>query len=283
MIRVVSDTAANLSKELIDKLKITIVNFQYFVDGKLQGNDFDGKKYYDSIRNGAETKTSLISVGQFVETFEEIISKGEEVLFVGLSSGVSGTINSATLAKQQICHERPESKIEIIDSLAAGMGEGMLAIEASKLVSNTKNTLETIRDELLKLRGKICQYFTVDDLKYLKRTGRISSTAAFVGNALKIKPILTGSEDGHIILIDKAIGVNNAYKQLANKYEQLAEDKNDDVYITHTDNEKGALFLLDKLKEKGLKGQCHISIHEPMTGSHLGPGSVALFFKGIHK
>ena len=84
MIRVVSDTAANLSKELIDKLKITIVNFQYFVDGKLQGNDFDGKKYYDSIRNGAETKTSLISVGQFVETFEEIISKGEEVLFVGL-------------------------------------------------------------------------------------------------------------------------------------------------------------------------------------------------------
>ena len=164
MIRVVSDTAANLSKELIDKLKITIVNFQYFVDGKLQGNDFDGKKYYDSIRNGAETKTSLISVGQFVETFEEIISKGEEVLFVGLSSGVSGTINSATLAKQQICQERPESKIEIIDSLAAGMGEGMLAIEASKLVSNTKNTLEAIRDELIKLRGKICQYFTVDDL-----------------------------------------------------------------------------------------------------------------------
>ena len=143
--------------------------------------------------------------------------------------------------------------------------------------------MEAIRDELIKLRGKICQYFTVDDLKYLKRTGRISSTAAFVGNALKIKPILTGSEDGHIILIDKAIGVNNAYKQLANKYEQLAEDKNDDVYITHTDNEKGALFLLDKLKEKGLKGQCHISIHEPMTGSHLGPGSVALFFKGIHK
>ena len=172
------------------------------------------------IENGAWkiVKNPLISVGQFAETFEEIISKGEEVLFVGLSSGVSGTINSATLAKQQICQERPESKIEIIDSLAAGMGEGMLAIEASKLVSNTKNTLEAIRDELLKLRGKICQYFTVDDLKYLKRTGRISSTAAFVGNALKIKPILTGSEDGHIILIDKAIGVNNAYKQLANKF-----------------------------------------------------------------
>ncbi|MGN1398728.1 MAG: DegV family protein [Erysipelotrichaceae bacterium] len=283
MIRVVSDTAANLPKDIIEKLNITIVNFQYYINGKLQGNDFNGKEYYDSIRNGAETKTSLISIGQFIETFEKILSNGDEIIYVGLSSGVSGTINSATLAKQQICQEKPGSKIEIIDSLAAGIGEGMLAIEAAKLIQNTKNTIESITEEVKKLRDKVGQYFTVDDLKYLKRTGRISSAVAFIGNALKVKPILTGSEDGHIIMVDKAVGVNNAYKQLADKYDQLVEDKNEDIFITHADNEKGALYLLEKVKEKGLKGKCRIELHEPMTGSHIGPGSVALFFKGIHR
>ena len=293
MFKIFVDSAANIPAVIVKKYDINVISFVNVVNGKEIVN-FDpnwtieeerekGKEYYNAIRNGADVKTGLISIARFSEEFQKAFDEGYDVLYFSLSKNISGNFNSARLASLDLL-DNPNNhhKIRLIDSLNASLAQGILAIYASEMRKEGKD-IDEVADYLETCVPKMNGVFTVGDLKYLSHTGRIKGSVAFVGNALKIKPILTGSEDGHIILIDKAIGVNNAYKQLANKYEQLAEDKNDDVYITHTDNEKGALFLLDKLKEKGLKGQCHISIHEPMTGSHLGPGSVALFFKGIHK
>lgn len=282
MIRIFSDTAANLSPSMIEQYNIEVVDFQFYLDEKEFDNNLGMKKFYDAIRNGAKTRTSLIPVGKFSDAFEKYLSQGDDVIYVGLSSGVSGTLNSSRLAKEELDEKYPERKIGVIDSYGAGLGEGMIAIQASRLVSQGL-AFDEIMSQLEEYKWHVCQYFTVDDLKYLKNTGRVSFVVAFAGNALKIKPVLTGSEDGHIIVVDKAIGTNNSYKKICDKYVQLVKDKTSTVYISHADNLEGANYLKNLLVQNGLLGDCIIEMHEPMSGTHLGPGAVALFFEGIKK
>ena len=286
MIKLFTDTSANLPVSIIREYGIEVVPFSYTVNGKevpySAETDFNGKAFYEAMRAGAEVKTSMINVSDFIAAFEQWIAKGDAVIYVGMSGGISGTANSAKLAAEELLEKYPAAKIAAIDTYAASLGEGFLVIETAKMIERGDPFLKIVKKIEL-LRKNMCQFFTVDDLAYLRKGGRISGAAAVVGTVLNIKPILRGDENGKIVLCGKIRGFNKSMEVLANKYDELVFDKTADVGIAHADNPEGAQRLEDILRAKGFSGELLKVVYEPVTGSHVGPGTIALFFMGEHK
>ena len=283
MIRIYTDTSANLTPELIEKYALGVIPFSYTVDGVEQdGADFEGKAFYDAMRAGAVVKTSMINVSEFSASFRKELAAGNDVIYVGMSGGISGSANAARIAVEELRAEFPERRIEAIDTYAASLGEGIQAINAAKLLAAGVG-FDGIVERILAERRNMCQYFTVDDLEYLKRGGRIGRISTVVGTVLKIKPILMGDEKGRIVLCGKVRGRRQSLLALADRYSELVEDRDDDIGIAHADDEEGVEVLLTELRKRGFKGECITVCYEPVTGAHVGPGTVALFFSGIHK
>lgn len=286
MIKLFTDTSANLPVSIIREYGIEVVPFSYTVNGKevpySAETDFNGKAFYEAMRAGAEVKTSMINVSDFMAAFEPWIAKGDAVIYVGMSGGISGTANSAKLAAEELLEKYPAAKIAAIDTYAASLGEGFLVIETAKMIERGDPFLKIVKKIEL-LRKNMCQFFTVDDLAYLRKGGRISGAAAVVGTVLNIKPILRGDENGKIVLCGKIRGFNKSMEALANKYDELVFDKTADVGIAHADNPEGAQRLENILRTKGFSGELLKVVYEPVTGSHVGPGTIALFFMGEHK
>ena len=286
MIKLFTDTSANLPVSIIREYGIGVVPFSYTVNGKevpySAETDFNGKAFYEAMRAGAEVKTSMINVSDFIAAFEQWIAKGDAVIYVGMSGGISGTANSAKLAAEELLEKYPAAKIAAIDTYAASLGEGFLVIETAKMIERGDPFLKIVKKIEL-LRKNMCQFFTVDDLAYLRKGGRISGAAAVVGTVLNIKPILRGDENGKIVLCGKIRGFNKSMEALANKYDELVFDKTADVGIAHADNPEGAQRLENILRTKGFSGELLKVVYEPVTGSHVGPGTIALFFMGEHK
>ena len=286
MIKLFTDTSANLPVSIIREYGIEVVPFSYTVNGKevpySAETDFNDKAFYEAMRAGAEVKTSMINVSDFIAAFEQWIAKGDAVIYVGMSGGISGTAHSAKLAAEELLEKYPAAKIAAIDTYAASLGEGFLVIETAKMIERGDPFLKIVKKIEL-LRKNMCQFFTVDDLAYLRKGGRISGAAAVVGTVLNIKPILRGDENGKIVLCGKIRGFNKSMEALANKYDELVFDKTADVGIAHADNPEGAQRLEDILRAKGFSGELLKVVYEPVTGSHVGPGTIALFFMGEHK
>lgn len=286
MIKLFTDTSANLPVSIIREYGIEVVPFSYTVNGKevpySAETDFNGKAFYEAMRAGAEVKTSMINVSDFMAAFEQWIAKGDAVIYVGMSGGISGTAHSAKLAAEELLEKYPAAKIAAIDTYAASLGEGFLVIETAKMIERGDPFLKIVKKIEL-LRKNMCQFFTVDDLAYLRKGGRISGAAAVVGTILNIKPILRGDENGKIVLCGKIRGFNKSMEALANKYDELVFDKTADVGIANADNPEGAQRLEDILRAKGFSGELLKVVYEPVTGSHVGPGTIALFFMGEHK
>ena len=286
MRKLFTDTSANLPVSIIREYGIEVVPFSYTVNGKevpySAETDFNGKAFYEAMRAGAEVKTSMINVSDFIAAFEQWIAKGDAVIYVGMSGGISGTANSAKLAAEELLEKYPAAKIAAIDTYAASLGEGFLVIETAKMIERGDPFLKIVKKIEL-LRKNMCQFFTVDDLAYLRKGGRISGAAAVVGTVLNIKPILRGDENGKIVLCGKIRGFNKSMEALANKYDELVFDKTADVGIAHADNPEGAQRLENILRTKGFSGELLKVVYEPVTGSHVGPGTIALFFMGEHK
>ena len=286
MIKLFTDTSANLPVSIIREYGIEVVPFSYTVNGKevpySADTDFNGRAFYEAMRAGAEVKTSMINVSDFMAAFEQWIAKGDAVIYVGMSGGISGTAHSAKLAAEELLEKYPAAKIAAIDTYAASLGEGFLVIETAKMIERGDPFLKIVKKIEL-LRKNMCQFFTVDDLAYLRKGGRISGAAAVVGTVLNIKPILSGDENGKIVLCGKIRGFNKSMEALANKYDELVFDKTADVGIAHADNPEGAQRLEDILRAKGFSGELLKVVYEPVTGSHVGPGTIALFFMGEHK
>lgn len=286
MIKLFTDTSANLPVSIIREYGIEVVPFSYTVNGKevpySAETDFNGKAFYEAMRAGAEVKTSMINVSDFIAAFEQWIAKGDAVIYVGMSGGISGTAHSAKLAAEELLEKYPAAKIAAIDTYAASLGEGFLVIETAKMIERGDPFLKIVKKIEL-LRKNMCQFFTVDDLAYLRKGGRISGAAAVVGTVLNIKPILRGDENGKIVLCGKIRGFNKSMEALANKYDELVFDKTADVGIAHADNPEGAQRLENILRAKGFSGELLKVVYEPVTGSHVGPGTIALFFMGEHK
>lgn len=286
MIRLFTDTAANLTEELIEKNNITVIPFSYTIDGvqqKYSGmHDFDHEKFYASLRSGAKIQTSMINIVTFILRFEEALKAGEDIIYLALSGAVSGSANSADIAAKELRESYPERKIEIVNTYAAGLGLGLMVLKTAKMIKDGKSFEEVVAG-IYDLRPRICQYFTVDDLKHLKRGGRLSNLEAAVGILLNIKPLLTGDDTGHIVAIGKLRGRNAVLNTLADKYDKLAKDKSEPIYICHGDDLAGAEALVEQLRKKGFTGEPVIVIYEPVCGTHVGPGALALFFEGTQK
>ncbi len=286
MIKLFTDTSANLPIELIRKYGIKVISFEYTVNGVpaeySAETDFDGVAFYNAMRAGADVKTGLINMAKFNENFEPELIAGNDVIYIGMSGGISGTASIAAVAAGEFAEKYPQRRILSFDTYAASLGEGLMVLKAAQMIEQGAD-FDAVSDMLHTLRPNMCQYFTVDDLKYLRKGGRITGAAAVIGSVLHIKPILQGDDTGHIILCGKVRGRRNALNNLAERYAALCADKSAMIGIAHADDEVGTTYLISKLREAGFTGECLTVCYEPVTGSHVGPGTIALFFPGIHK
>lgn len=284
MTQLFTDTSANLPADIIDEYGIEVVPFSYTIDGVeyIPKREFDGKAFYAAMRAGSEVKTSMVNAGTFIERFKTALDAGKDVLYIGMSGGISGTANAALMAKQELDEEYPDRKIVVIDTLAASLGEGLFVIKAAEQLKDGV-ALDAIEEAIRAQVPSMCQSFTVDDLKYLKNTGRVSGAAAIIGNVLSIHPILIGDYEGKIVVKAKVRGMKRTLDALAERYAELALSKTETIGIAHADNEEGKAYLVQRLRDKGLTGKCLSVCYEPVTGSHVGPGTVALFFFGTDR
>ena len=284
MTQLFTDTSANLPVEIIDEYGIEVVPFSYTIDGVeyIPEREFDGKAFYAAMRAGSEVKTSMVNAGTFIERFKTALDAGKDVLYIGMSGGISGTANAALMAKQELDEEYPDRKIVVIDTLAASLGEGLFVIKAAEQLKDGI-ALDAIEEDIRAQVPHMCQSFTVDDLKYLKKTGRVSGAAAIIGNVLSIHPILIGDYEGKIVVKSKVRGMKRTLDALAERYAELVLNKAETIGIAHADNEEGKAYLVQRLRDKGLTGKCLSVCYEPVTGSHVGPGTVALFFFGTDR
>jgi len=281
---IITDTTANIDTKIIKENNIIVIPFSYFIEGCeytcLDTDSYDDIGYYDSIKNGATVSTSQINPQKYIDHMEPALKDGLDILFVGLSSGISGSFASAQMAREQLLEEYPERRIHLIDSLGASLGEGLLVLHAIKCRSKNMTVDETA-DFLLSVRPKIYQVFIVDDLMHLRRTGRLSNISAVVGSVLGIKPLLKGNEEGKIVAFEKIRGRKQAIKAMAEKYYALAENTVKQlVGISYAGCREDAEYLAGLIRQKFPPKEIMIVRHEPVTGSHIGPGSLALYFEG---
>ena len=286
MIQIFTDTSANLPAAYIQKYSLRVIPLHYSINGVQAQQDptvdFDGKAYYDAMRSGAPVSTAMINLAAFLEPLHEALADGNDVIYIGMSGGISGTAHAAAMAVEELQEEFPERKIAAIDTYVASLGEGLLVLEAARMLENGA-PFSLIVEQISRRRHTMCQYFTVDDLAYLERGGRVSKAAAIVGTVLKIKPLLRGDDEGKIVQCGKTRGRKQSLTALADFYEKLVADKSEEIGIAHADDAAGAQFLLDALRQRGFTGERLTVCYEPVTGSHVGPGTVALFFQGIHR
>ncbi len=278
-----TDSACDIKPELLDEWGVACRCLTFrFDDSEKEYTDRDMStaEFYEKMRKGGVAKTAAVNVETFVEAFEEALKNGDDVLYLGFSSGLSTTYNSARLAAEQLAEKYPERMIITVDTLAASAGFGMLvylAVEKKKEGASIEETAEYVRSLILRQ----CHWFSVDDLVYLKRGGRVSPAAAFFGNALGIKPVMHVDNEGHLIPVTKVRGRRNALLEIANRYAELAEDPSKGpVFISHGDCMRDVMALEEILNEKhGIKFDIITDVG-PVIGAHSGPGTIALFFLG---
>ena len=280
---VFSDGTANLPGYLLDGITVlpityTMNDVPHIYTGDIE--NFDVHTYYEALRNGASVKTSLLNTELFLSEFEPVLKEGTDIVYIAMSSHISGTYNAARIAAEQLAEEFPERFIHIVDSLGCGFGNGILAVKAAQLSKDGVSCREAARilDDLV---PHCDQYFTVDDLNFLKRTGRVSGAAAVIGTALNIKPILYGDHTGHIVSCSKCHGRKKSIKALAEKYRQKRMDiAEPQVFISHGDCLGDAESLKEMILAETPDARVIICPHEPFSGAHVGPGMLGLFFLG---
>ena len=279
MIRVMTDNAANLPPELREQYGIRELCLTYTVNGVPadMSTPFDGYAYYEAMRKGAEVKTSMISPLTAREAMEPVLEQGDDVLYIGLSGGVSGTCWGVGLVARELAEQYPERKIRVLDTRGASLGEGLIVLEAARLAAEGR-VLEEIVVRCEELCGKMRQHFMVDDLKFLRKGGRISGSAALAGTLLQIKPILQGDEEGKIVMLAKARGKKAGMEELVKLYDQMVEDRSAPVGISHAGSPADALHVATRLRQVGCAGEILTVCHEPVTGAHVGPGMLAVYF-----
>ncbi|MBR2822393.1 MAG: DegV family protein [Clostridia bacterium] len=280
---VFADGAANLPGRMLDG--ISLLSCDYVMDGKActyQGDldRFDGHAYYEKLRAGHTVQTSLLNTEKFLNAFTPILKAGKDVIYISMSSGISGTYNAAVAAAQSLMESFSGRLVHIVDSLGCGFGNGMLAIKAAELNRQGMETREAARI-LEEEVPHTCQYFTVDDLNFLKRTGRVNGLTAKIATVLNIKPILFGDSTGHIVSCEKVRGRKKSIEALVARYRiRRTGEKHPNVYISHGDCLQDAEQLEEMILEETPDAKVEICQHEPFSGAHVGPGMLGLFFRG---
>lgn len=283
---VFTDSCCDVQPELLQAWGVPYANMTFTFDGEdkeYTDTDISGKEFYERMRQGAHARTAAINADTFTRAFTPILEDGKDILYVAFSSGLSTTVNAAHMAAEELKEAYPERKIRIVDTLAASAGGGLMVYMAVAK-KNEGASLEENAVYLESLIPQHCIWFTVDDLEYLKRGGRVSPLAALAGGVLGIKPILQMDEEGHLVKVSTVRGRKKAIEALAEKYAQLSyEEKNTPIFISHAEAEDDARHLADLLMQRHGAEVTLITGIGPVIGAHAGPGTIALFFIGKHR
>ena len=276
-----TDSACDITPEVLADWGVRTVSLELrfdHLDKDFKTEDMPIKECYQNMRDGHIAKTNAVNAESFRESFEPVLAEGTDILYLGFSSGLSTTFQQGKLAAEDLSEKYPDRKIIAIDTLCASAGEGLLV----KLVLDKKNEGATIEEAAAyagELIPKLAHWFTVEDLVYLKRGGRVSPAVALVGGMLNIKPVMHVDDEGHLIKVGTVRGRKNSLAALADKLIETAEDPaNGTFFISHGDCDEDAKTLCDMLVAKGANQVQHITNVGTVIGAHSGPGTMALFF-----
>ena len=307
---IITDSSANLPETLVEKYRLHILSLMFLVGDKeyysyVKGEVTDIKKFYTMMRAGQKITTSHINRDVCTGLFESLLGSGKDILYIGFSSGLSGTYQTGHMVLEEMREKYPERKIYDVDTLAASLGEGLLVTYAARMreagrrhckrrqkalptyaarMREAGRSIEEVYQWLLDNRLNLCHWFTVDDLFFLKRGGRISATTALAGTVLGIKPVMHVDNEGHLVPVAKVRGRKNSLDALVAHMEQTAiEPGHQTVYITHGDCMEDAEYVADLVRKKFGVKEIVINYVDPVIGAHSGPGTVALFFIGTER
>ena len=283
--KIITDSGCDLSAEGYAKLDVHCVPLSVEFKGQVNDdrNDDSLKDFYNGLREGEHARTSAVNPQSWKDAMVPYLKEGKDILVLAFSSGLSTTAQSAMIAASELEEKFPERKILVCDTLCASMGQGLLLWYACRR-RDEGASLEETHAWVEENKQNLCHWFTVDDLFYLKRGGRISGATALVGTMLSIKPVLHVDSEGHLVSVSKARGRKAAINALAQKVGELGEGfDNSTMFISHGDCREDAEYLADILREKYGAKDVQISYVGAVIGSHAGPGVLALFFLGKHR
>ena len=288
MIRIMTDSTADLWQEYVQKRNIYVITMNY----RLGDNNYmatpdtasplymDDREFYRQMRAGVIASTTQINQAQYEEAFEAVLAEGDDILYAAFSSGLTGSQNNARLAWEEIREKYPERRMVMVDTKAASMGEGLAVwMIAEHFAAHPDISLDELADYAAAISMKVHHWFTVDDLKYLKRSGRVSGAAAVIGTVLNIKPVLHVDTEGHLIAVEKVQGRKKALRRLVEQLEaHMADKENGAIFIGSCDAPEDAQFVDDLIFQKTGRRANKIGGIGPVIGSHSGPGTLAVFF-----
>ena len=283
--KVLTDASCNLSLDMLNELGVVYRSLTLVMDGQeinnyLTDEKFSFKGFYDKLRNKENIKTSLLNTEEFKAMFEDVLAGGDDILAILISSGISGTYQAAKLAADELAEKYPERKIVVIDSLAASIGHGLLVYYAAKMQQEGKS-LEETTDFIMENRLKLVHKFTVDDLFFLKRGGRLSGGVAIIGTILQIKPVLHVDNNGKLISQSKVKGRKKSINAIFDSLkDNVIDPENQVMAICHGDCLEDAEYLAAKVKKEYNVKDVIINYCDPVIAAHAGPGVLALFYLG---
>ena len=280
-----TDSSADLTAEMSASLGLRTIQLDVILEGEnaTPNNQVDIRDFYAKLRAKKTATTSAVGIETFYEAFEAAVKEDLDVIYLGFSSGLSGTFNASRVAMQELGEKYPDRKLYAIDTLCASMGEGLLVYLACKLKEKGAD-IDAVKAYVEDNKLRLCHWFTVDDLFFLKRGGRVSAATAVVGSLLAIKPVMHVDNEGKLINMAKARGRKAAVDALFGKMkETYIPDQNDVIFISHGDCIEDANYLANRIRNEFGIQQIEINYVGPVIGAHSGPGTLALFFVGTER
>ena len=285
---IVTDSSADLPAELVQELEVEVLPLSFTIQGKSYRNYPDGREmelrsFYQMLRAGEMATTSAVNVADYTAILEPLLPSGKDVLGLAFSSGLSTTYQSSVIAVEELREKYPGRKLFTVDTLCASMGQGLLVWLAVQ-EKRKGASIEAVRDWVEAKKLHLCHWFTVDDLHFLKRGGRVSAATAVVGSMLSIKPVLHVDNEGHLINMSKARGRGASLTALVDRMERTAIDPaGQTVFLSHGDCLADAQKVAGEVKRRMGVKEVVLNDIGPVIGAHAGPGTVALFFLGTER
>ena len=279
---IITDSSSDLNAKMIEKYGIASLDLAVTVEGEdpKLNSEIDPKAFYASLRSKKGAKTSAVAIESFKDFFRPYLEQGTDILYLGFSSGLSGTYQCAFVAAREMREEFPARTILTVDTLCASLGQGLLVHYAVQKRDEGAD-IRTVCDYIESIKLNLCHLFTVDDLFFLKRGGRVSTATAIVGSALGIKPVMHVDNEGHLIKIGIKRGRRASIDDLCARMQATAIDPAEQtVFISHGDCLEDAEYLAQRIRETMGAKEIFIDYVGPVIGAHSGPGTLALFFIG---
>ena len=283
---ILTDSGTDFTKEMIEEFDVRLLDLWVTRENEepVPNSALDLAEFYAFLREKKSASTAAVNIDSFIEIMTPILEEGKDILYLGFSSGLSSTYASGKIAAEELSEKYPDRKIYTVDTLAASLGQGLLVyLAAQRRLAG--ESIEAVRDFVEENKLHLCHWFTIDDLFFLKRGGRVSGTTAVVGTMLGIKPVMHVDNEGHLINVSKARGRRASIDALFDKAQttMIGERKDATVFISHGDCYEDAVYLADRIKnEIGVK-EVRIGYVGSVIGSHSGPGTLALFFLGSER